>query len=134
MSFLTGRDARRANEECYHETPTGRVVRVTGNNLLVRLDPEKRESDGGIFIPDTVLKSLHRTGEVVAIGHLTGEKLEGFVSIPGLRRGAHVLFVRFHEKSGANPSIQENIDENLLCIRPADVLLVMDADEVKRVG
>lgn len=134
MSFLTGRDVRHAHPERFHETPTGRVVRVLGNNLLVRLDPEKKELAGGIFIPDNVLKSVHRTGEVVAIGKLTGDKIDDYVEIPGLELGAHVLFVRFHEKAGANPKIQETVDENLLCIRPADVLLVMDADDVNRVG
>ena len=109
-------------------------MRVVGNNLLVELDPEKRTSEGGILIPDNVVPRLTRTGKVLDVGSLTGGKVDGRVSVPGIKRGDHVAFVRFVEVSGANPQIKKTLSKDVLCIRPADVLLVMDAEDVNRVG
>jgi co-chaperonin GroES (HSP10) len=118
---------------CYR-TEAGRELRVFGNSLLVRLDPEPAETRGGIVVPGNVLGSVHRSGTVVAVGAVTGKKAHQPVSIPGLNIGDHVLFVRFHEMSGANPKLKTLVEEGLLCIRPADVLLVMAAEDLQRVG
>jgi co-chaperonin GroES (HSP10) len=112
-----------------YTTPEGEVVRVIGNNLLVRVEPDKKETTGGIIIPDNVLPSIHVVGEVLAIGYLTSKKAAAKTPIPDLKVGDRVAFVRFLEKTDANPQIKRAIGENVLRIRPADVLLVMDAGD-----
>lgn len=109
-------------------------MRVVGNNLLVRVLPETTNvTGGGIVIPDNVVSKLLRIGEVLEIGYLTGSKIHDRTPIPGLKVGDHVAFSRFHEIAGANPQIKKS-EADLMCIRPADVLLVMDAEDMKRVG
>jgi len=117
-----------------YRAPSGEVVRVIGNNLLVEIDEEPKTSRGGLVIPDTALRSLHLTGKVVAVGHLTGEKAAAKVSVPGLQIGDHVMFVRFLEKTDSNNDVQRVLGDKVARIRPADVLLVMDGQEVDRVG
>lgn len=117
-----------------YTAPSGEVVRVVGNNLLVLIDEESKTTRGGLVIPDTALRSLHLTGKVVAIGHLTGNKLAEKVSVPGLQIGDHVMFVRFLEKTDSNGDVQRVLGDKVVRIRPADVLLVMDVKEVDRVG
>jgi len=115
-----------------HVTSEGTKVRVLGNNLLVRPDAPPKESRGGIIIPDTVLGGLYLTGEVVAIGFVTTTKAVEHTPIPGLAIGDRVMFTRFLEKTDGNERIARVIGDDLIRIRPADVLLVMDAADAER--
>jgi co-chaperonin GroES (HSP10) len=115
-----------------HVTSDGLKVRVLGNNLLVRPAPAPKESRGGIIIPDNVLGGLYLTGEVVAVGFLTTTKAPEHTPIPGIAVGDRVLFTRFLEKTDGNERIARVIGDDLIRIRPADVLLVMDGADAER--
>ncbi len=108
-------------------------VRVVGNNLLVSVDDSPTTTRGGILIPDTVGLSMYTTGRVVALGYLTGKKVQDRISIPGLRVGDRVLFLRALERADSNPQIAEILGRKLIRLRPADVLLVLDDEDVKQV-
>lgn len=116
-----------------YTTWLGARVRPIGNHVLVRINDEREVTRGGIVVPKNVLPSLYHTGQVVAMGRLTGSRARD-VAIPGLEVGQHVLFVRFHEKTGGNAEIAQILGEPVVCIRPADILLVMDGPDVQRVG
>lgn len=113
-------------------TASGTRVRLMGNNILVRPDKPSMETPGGIVIPDNVLPGLHITGEVLALGFITSKKAAYKTPIPGLRVGDRVLFLRFHERLDLNDRMQRYVDEDLIRIRPSDILLVMDGADVKR--
>ena len=112
---------------------SGRRLRVLGNNLLVRMDAAPKETRGGIMIPDTVLAGLHATGEVLAVGRLTGKRAEANTPVPGVGVGDRVLFVRLLERTDVNPQLKELAEERLVRVRPDDILLVLDDEDVKRV-
>ncbi len=114
-------------------TAEGLAVRVVGNNLLVVPDPAPKQSAGGLHLPAVNSLTLHATGRVVAVGHLTGKRAPRHTSIPGISVGDRVLYLRLLGKTDANPQVQKSIDEEVVRIRPADVLLVLDGEDWKRV-
>ncbi len=107
-------------------------IKVVGNNLLVEVLPPPKASRGGILlIPDVAAGALG-IGKVIAVGHLTGNKLVDLVSIPGLKKGDYVAFIRMHEKMDSNKHVQKVIGDGVIRLRPADVLLVLDESDLKR--
>jgi co-chaperonin GroES (HSP10) len=124
---------RRAGESLkrVHTLPDGRRARVIGNNLLVRMGDQPKTTRGGIIIPDTSIGSMHVTGEVLAVGWVTTANEP--IDIPGLEVGDHVLFVKLLDKTDTNPQIKRIFGDNVIRIRPSDVLLVLDAEDVNRV-
>lgn len=115
-----------------YTTADGQKVRVLGNNVLVRPDKQPKESKGGIIIPDNVIDGLHITGEVLALGFLTGARAEAYTPIPDLKVGDRVLYVRFLERTDSNGQMQRVLGDDLIRIRPADILLVLDSEDLNR--
>lgn len=127
MSWLTSKEASST-----YKGPGGQL-RVLGNNLLVRLHDRPKQTPGGIVVPDTAIDSMLATGTVVAVGRLTGARAPANTPVPGITTGDNVLFVRFLDRSDSNPQLKRLVEDNILRIRPDDVLLVLDDDDVKRV-
>lgn len=116
-----------------YRTQSGVLLRVVGNNLLVRMNDRPKKTRGGILIPDTAFGSAHGTGQVLAVGNLTGKRAPQGTPIPDVRPGNHVLFVRLLERTDSNPQLKVRLEEDVVRIRPDDVLLVLDAEDVERV-
>lgn len=112
---------------------SGGTGRIIGNNLLVRPVPPPTRSRGGIVFVDVERAHAYAVGEVVAIGHLTGDKAPPHTPIPDIRIGDRVLYIRLLGKTDVNPRIKDLLGEGLIRIRPSDVLLMMDASDVERV-
>ena len=116
---------------CY-ATPAGVVARLVGNALLVRPDPEPTETRGGIIVPGLGNASLHHTGEVVAVGYVKGKRMLERAPVPGVEVGDRILYVRLLSLTAGNPEIKRILDDNVVFIRPADVLLTFAAEDVSR--
>lgn len=115
-----------------YATVDGTVARLLGNALLVRPDREPEKTRGGIIVPYLGNASLHHTGVVVAVGFVTGKRLIERVPVPGIAVGDHVLYLRLLAMTDVNPTIKTILDDNVIFIRPADVLLTFAAEEVSR--
>jgi co-chaperonin GroES (HSP10) len=113
-------------------TDDGVAARVLGNNLLVRPDPEPTATRGGIIVPGLGNDTLHHTGVVVAVGYLTGKRAPHKTPIPDIAVGDHIVFVRLLALTDSNPQIKRILDDNVLRIRPSDVLLVIDKEDLNR--
>ncbi len=110
----------------------GTTARLVGNALLIRPDPEPTETRGGIIVPGLGNASLHHTGEVLAVGYVTGKKTLERLPIPGIAAGDRVLYLRMLAKTAGNPEIKRIFDDSVLFLRPADVLLTFAAEDVSR--
>lgn len=107
-------------------------MRVVGNNLLVRLLPKAKRSRGGLHLLEDNSTSLLAIGKIIGVGHLTGDKVHTHVAIPGLSVGDHVAFLRVHEKMDSNRYVAQVLGDSVIRVRPADVLLVLDESDLKR--
>lgn len=113
-----------------YTAPSGERLRVIGNNLLVRLEPPPETTLGGIVLPG--IEPLYGLGEVVAVGCLTGKRAVFRTPIPDVEVGDYVCFLALLARTDTNPQIKSRTGENLLRIRPADVLLVISASDLQR--
>lgn len=112
---------------------TPRRYRVIGNNVFVQPLEKSRTTSSGLFIPETVALDAHALGIVVAVGYLTGPKVSDRIRVPDLSVGDVVMYLRALERTDCNPQLCEILGEKLIRIRPADILLVMDAQDAKQV-
>lgn len=107
---------------------SGARFRVTGNNLLVRPDPEPKQV-GLIQLPDGACDGVVNTGVVLARGYVMS-KAEFHTPIPGILKGNRVAFVRFLAKQDSNVQLSERLGDSVIRIRAADVLLVFDDEDL----
>lgn len=113
-------------------TADGLKIRVIGNNLLVRPDPLPERSAGGIFYAPDAMEHVNNTGTVVAVGTVTA-KTEERIPIPGLKVGDRVVFIRFLALQETNQQLAGIVGEDLIRLRPADIQLVFDAEDLQAV-
>jgi co-chaperonin GroES (HSP10) len=106
------------------------TMRVVGNRILVRVEDAPKLSPGGILFVNPASATPHAVGTVLAIGHLTGPKAPDKTPIPGLRPGDRILFLRALEITDSNPQLQRKLEDHIVAIRPADVLLLLDEKDV----
>lgn len=109
----------------------GRRIRVTGNNLLVRPDPEPKQV-GLIQLPDGACEGVMNTGVVMARGYVMAQA-EFHTPIPGIEQGDRVAFVRFLAKQDSNVQLTERLGEPVIRIRASDVSLVFDEEDLPRI-
>ncbi len=107
--------------------------RLIGNRLLVRVDKPPAESKGGIVFVHPEVASPMATGEVLAVGYLTTKGAGEKTAIPGLGVGDRVLFSVIHKRVDANPQLQARLEDDVVCIRPADVLLTFAEEDLSRI-
>lgn len=116
-----------------YRTSSGGAVRVIGNNLLVRPAPPRAVSPGGVIFANVETANAHAVGEVVAIGYLTGDRAVEGTTIPGLKIGDRVMYLRLLGKMHATGYATKILEDGVVRIRPSDILLVMDAEDADRV-
>lgn len=102
------------------------TMRVVGNRILVRVEAPPKSSSGGILFVNPDAATPHAVGVVLAVGHLTGPKAPRHTPIPGLHCGDRILFLRALQITDSNPQLQRHLEEHIVAIRPADVLLLLD--------
>jgi co-chaperonin GroES (HSP10) len=115
-------------------------LRLLGDYVLVRMDPDTDKVAGGVlYKPDAAFETLLRTGEVLALGPGKEAKRNGMPTgkrLPiDLKIGDGVVFNRFiasNTKTAEAMHRQHVLDENEALIRPNDVLLVFDREEAPR--
>lgn len=110
-----------------------RELRLLGDKILVRMDPEDNTVAGGLlYKPDDAYETIMRTGEVVSVGPGRWAS-DGDVPLNkrcpvGVEVGDGVVFNRFiatHTKTAQTLHQYLLKDEEAL-IGPKDVLLVYD--------
>ncbi len=107
-------------------------MRCVGNNILVRPDPLPSRTRGGLIIPGDAVEDLQNTGTVLAVGRVATTRGAERVGIPGLKPGDRVSYLRFLEKQDSNTQIQHRLGDNIISIRPADVQLVFDEEDLPK--
>lgn len=108
-------------------------LRVIGNRLLVRVDKPPERSKGGIIFAHPEAADPHATGTVEAVGYLTTPKAGTRTPIPDINVGDRVLFVRLLAITDSNPKLQTLLDDDVICIRPADIILLFADGDLSRV-
>lgn len=110
-----------------------RSMKLMGDNVLVKMDPDKELTSSGIIIkPKEAMETIMRTGVVVAVGPgkyaKKGERdLDKRVPIP-LEVGDGVVFNRFvaSNTKTAEALHQHVLDDDEALIKGSDVLLAYD--------
>lgn len=115
-----------------HVLQSGAKLRVVGNNLFVRPDPLPKSTAGGIIIPGDAVEHVFNTGTVLAVGHVLSQAPYQ-TKIPGIEKGDRVLFVRYLAKQDTNIHMSARLGEEVIRIRPADVVLLLDEEDLPRV-
>src|SRR6056297_2960442 len=98
--------------------------RPLGDNVLVKLPPEKKKTESGIILPETAASEKPQQGTIVAVG--PGRRLESGEMVPmRVEVGQEVLFGTY---AGIEMKIQ---DQKFLVVREDDLLLhaVEEPDE-----
>lgn len=124
-----------------YETPDGRVVRLINDDVLVKIDPPRETSSGGIIIPDTVGDrgdaGILTTGTVLAYGffEIGGKKGRPFkrIPIPELSVGMKVVFIRYYAEQHSNKQIQYRLEEGVIKMNAPDFMLAFDPEDMDRV-
>jgi hypothetical protein len=109
----------------------GTRIRITGNNLLVRPDPEPKRV-GLIQLPDGACEGVMNTGIVLARGYVMA-RAAFHTPIPGILKGDRVAFIRFLAKQDSNTWLSARLGEPVIRIRAADVTLVFDDEDLPRI-
>lgn len=102
-----------------------RLRRLLGDSVLVRLDPHRESTRGGIIVPDTSARPI-RTGWVLKTG--PGRRYSDRFVATDVKVGEHVAFFigAADTKSGQLVNAQLNENERLLTER--DILFAFEGD------
>ncbi len=113
-----------------HDTyvlPDGRLIRIIGDNILIRFDEPKDVSASGLIIfPQGSIEDVNNTGTILAFGTLSfgnGKR----VPIPDLEMGMKCLFVRFLAEQDSNKQLRIRLGHNIIRLKPSDILFLYDA-------
>lgn len=124
-----------------YTTPDGTTIRLINDDVLIRIDPLKEQTAGGIIIPDTAGDrgdaGILTTGTILAFGFVKIGGKKGVeaqrVPLPDLAIGQKCVFVRFYAEQDSNKQIQYRVEENVIRMKPLDLLLVLDPEDADRV-
>lgn len=100
----------------------------TGNQLLVRRDPEEEVSAGGIIITPGHVKQLPRgRGVVLAVGPgrkhpKTGERIPMETAL-----GDRVVFSKLSGDKVRDDLAQQDVDDDLVLISESEVIAILEA-------
>ena len=124
-----------------YRAPDGRLVRLINDDVLVRMDPPREKTSGGIIIPDTVGDrgdaGILTTGTVLAYGfvHRGGKKGLPYrrMPIPELSVGLKVVFIRYYAEQHSNKQLQYRLEEGVIRMKPLDFMLAFGPEDMDRV-
>ena len=109
----------------------GETLRLTNNGILVKMDPVPGEK-GKIHFPEGAMDHVNMTGTILAFGYIKERPLPDTTKtkpikpfpIPDLEVGEKVCFVRFLRLQDSNKKFREMFDDNIITIKPEDILFV----------
>jgi len=108
-------------------------LRLMGDNILIRLDPESEKSSSGIIIkPGEAMETILRTGEIIAVGpgkHAKDKDRDLDKRVPMVVEvGEGVVINRFiaSNTKTAEALHQFILDNDEALIKAGDILLVYD--------
>lgn len=104
-----------------------RLRELLGENVLVKMDPEKETVAGGLLVkPETAHEHVLRTGEVVRVGKGKRSKKTGDHLPMTLQPGDGVVFVRFMADTKTSEALQYHFGKDHVLLKEGDVLLAYD--------
>jgi len=120
-----------------YRTPEGEIVSLINDDLIVRMDPLRDKTSGGIIIPDTVGdrgdEGILVRGTIEAYGFTTigGKRKIPFqrIPLPEFYVGMKVVFIRFHAEQHTNKDIQHIMGDGVIRMKPLDIMLAFDAED-----
>lgn len=109
------------------------MIRPHNDRILIRIDPEKEKTAGGLYKPQGASDTMMATGEVLAVGPgaypKVGPKQSRRIPV-GVEPGEGVVFIRFIEKTKTNEQLQQHhLGEDKLLIQPNDILLTYNRSD-----
>lgn len=113
-----------------HSTYTGPegTIRVMGDGVLVRMKEERRQTAGGLVIPDSAYGDQVATGVVLAYGTIRTKK-GVTIPIPDINVGDGIAFVKAYKAVPHNKELRKDVGGEIVLIKARDVLAVWGADE-----
>lgn len=116
-------------------------LRLMGDNILIRLDPESEKTSSGIIVrPNEALETILRTGEVIAVGPGKWAEDKGIYldnRVPMVVEvGEGVVINRFiaSNTKTAETLHQFILDEDEALIKAGDIMLVYDRRDPIKLG
>jgi co-chaperonin GroES (HSP10) len=128
-----------------YRTPTGVLIRLINDDVLVKIDKPREKTSGGIVIPDTAGDrgdaGILATGTILAFGFASfgGRKVGGAavpftkIPLPELYVGAKTAFIRYYAEQDSNKQIQYRIEGGVIRMKPLDLLFLFDPEDLDRV-
>lgn len=111
-------------EEAAPDHPLARC-RPRGDRVVVRRDKARKESLGGIIIPDTFSGQRPQTGSVWAVG--PGRTTDDGRVVPtGLKKGDRVVVTGYAGLEIRDMMSAGGADDEFVILREEDVLAVLD--------
>lgn len=104
---------------------TLRNINPLGMRVVVRLRPDNKVSEGGLYLPDSVRDTMHESvlGEVVEVASAVDIDSEEETNVSGIPLGALVLIPR---KAG----VRVPWDDELRVVDTKDVLAIVTELEI----
>ena len=94
-------------------------IKPLRDGVVVKQKPEQKQTEGGIYLPDTAEKEKPQTGEILACGPGKRDQEGKYIPID-LSVGDVVLYNKY---SGTNVTVS---GEDYLVLREEDVMAVVD--------
>lgn len=124
-----------------YRTRDGRTIRLINDEVLVKMDPPREKTSGGLFIPDAVGDrgdaGILTTGTILAYGFIEIGGKKGYpfqkIPIPDLYVGLKVVFIRFYAEQHSNQQIQYRVEEGVIKMNAPDFILAFDPEDQDRV-
>jgi co-chaperonin GroES (HSP10) len=117
-----------------HTFKDGRTLRLIGERILVRTDPDSEESTTGLIeFPGGSMEHVYSTGTVLAFGWLKEKKLpdttktktlENPIPIPELEVGQKCCFIRFLKVQDSNKQLRQRFEDDVVALKPEDILFL----------
>lgn len=120
-----------------YTTKSGNTLRVINDNILVAVDPLPEMSASGLVLyPNGSMEHVHNTGTVVAFGYTWIETADGpkRIPLPELEVGMRVVFIRFLAEQDSNKQVRLIAEEDVIRIKPNDILLTFPPDELAKLA
>lgn len=120
-----------------YKLPDGRVLRILNDDILVKMDPLRETTSGGIVIPDTVGDrgdaGILATGTVLAYG-FAHTKTRPRPPIGGLKAGDKIVFIRFLKEQETNKQLHTRFgDADIFKLKESSIIVVYDPEDHDRV-
>lgn len=116
-------------------------LRLVGDNILIKLDPESEMTSSGIIIrPTEALETILRTGVVIAVGpgkFAKDKDIDLATRVPmAVEVGEGVIINRFiaSNTKSAEALHQFILDEDEALIKAGDIMLVYDRKNPIKLG